>query len=310
MIAIFLAVLSFFFPVFAARSSGSYLVLEPEYSVAKEVAEPEVAVVEPEDPETPPPSQPKPAGSGLYEANTTVLESKEHGPMLCLGGMMDSYPPQCGDVPVDGWDWSAVRGEERAAGTIWGAYYVRGTYEDGRFGVTRTGRFHNEPSHDDYDFSPACDRPWLSPAPGKTSYEDFDAATMYANEQPDVSAVWVSYLDEDDPPEERDEMLLNAAFTGRLLHHEAEIRERWGGPLCVVRYEVARRRLLRIQRQLHGSVEEELGYQALGSSVDEVGSEVELNVVVLTEQLEDELERRYGDLVVATGALQPVARSD
>ena len=308
MIAILVAVLSFFFPVFASGSGGSYIDLGTSVATEVAVTEPEVPVAEPEDPEARPAPQPKAADPSLYEANTTVLESKEHGPMLCLGGMMDSYPPQCGDVPIDGWDWGAVAGEERAGGTTWGAYYVRGTYEDGRFGVVRVGRFRNEPSRDDYDFSPACERPWLTPNPGKTSYEDFEAAVTYANNQRDVSAVWVSYLDEEDPPEERDEMLLNAAFTGRLLQHEAEIRERWGGPLCVVRYDVARRRLSKIQRQLHGPVADELDYQSLGSSVDEVGSKVELYVVLLTVELKDELERRFGDLVEVTGALQPVAR--
>ena len=283
-----------------SASGGGQVVLEPEFSKARKVHAQPDPDPEPADPD------PMPGRPTLYEANTTVLESKEHGPMLCLGGMMDSYPPQCGDVPIDGWDWDAVRGEERASGTTWGAYYVRGTYEDGRFGVVRAGRFRNEPSRDDYDFSPACSGPWSTPNPAQTSYEDFDAATSYSNEQRDVSAVWVSYLDEDDPPEERDEMLLNAAFTGRLAQHEAEIRERWGGPLCVVRYDVARRRLLRIQRQLHGAVAEELGYQALGSSMDEVGSKVELYVVLLTTELRAELERRYGELVEATGALQPV----
>lgn len=293
------------FPFGAASTTSERqtLVLEPEYSVAQPVEGHRGSEQEPA-----PEPEPNPEQRTLYEANTTVLESREHIPMLCLGGMADSYPPQCGDVPVDGWDWDAVRREESANGTTWGSYYVRGTFQEGRFGLVKVGRFRNESSRDDYDFSPACDGPWLTPNPGKTSYEDFEAATSYSNKQRDVAAVWVSYLDEEDPPEERDEMLLNAAFTGRLEHHEAEIRERWGGPLCVVRYDIARRRLLRIQRQLHGTVADELGYQPLGSSVDEVGSTVELHVVLLTAELKAELKDRYGDLVEATGALQPVRR--
>src|SRR5919108_238757 len=46
--------------------------------------------------------------SGLYEANATVLDNGDDGPMLCLGTILTSLPPQCGDVPIANWDWNAV----------------------------------------------------------------------------------------------------------------------------------------------------------------------------------------------------------
>ena len=281
----------------ASESARGRIVLEPEISVAQPVESDR-------EPAPAPEPEPKPEGPVQYEANTTVLESKEHGPMLCLGGIMESYPPQCGDVPVDGWTWDAVEGEESANGTTWGGYHVRGTYEDDRFGVVKVGRFRNEPSRKDYDFSPACKKPWPSPNQSKTSHEDFEAAVTYANRQRNVSAVWVSYLDEKDPPEQRDEMLLNAAFTGRLAHHQSEIRERWGGPLCVVRYETSRRQLSAIRREV-GEMPE-IRKWSLWSDINEVQSYVEIGLIVLTEETEAKLRRRYGDLVKASGALQPV----
>lgn len=55
---------------------------------------------------------------------------------LCLGPMAQSYPPQCGGIPIEGWDWEAVDGEERAADHIWGAYAVTGAYDGHSFAVT------------------------------------------------------------------------------------------------------------------------------------------------------------------------------
>lgn len=300
-----MALLSFFFMPFSSSvESGSASVSHKKLgtSVGKTV------VLEPvETPKArlqPPPAvPPSRARDVLYEANTTVLESDEHGPMLCLGGIMESYPPQCGDVPIDGWDWDEVSGEESASGTTWGSYHVVGTYEEGRFGLVEAGRFRNERSGNGYDFSPACsDR--LVTDPSKTSSEHFENAVTYANGQRDVSAVWVSYLDKRDAPEERDEELLNVGFTGNLAAHEAELRQRWGGPLCVVRYEYSRRELAAIRREAENM--RGIRNQMLWSDMNEVDSYIQIGLIVLTDDLEAKVRRRYGDLVRLSGALQPV----
>ena len=51
-----------------------------------------------------------------YTVTTTVLESPEHGPQLCLGGVAESLPPQCGGPDIVGWDWESVAGEESELG--------------------------------------------------------------------------------------------------------------------------------------------------------------------------------------------------
>jgi hypothetical protein len=71
-----------------------------------------------------------------YEATTTVLESTDHGPQLCLGGVAESYPPQCGGPDVLGWDWNDVEGEESASGTTWGSYRVVGTWDGEALALT------------------------------------------------------------------------------------------------------------------------------------------------------------------------------
>lgn len=66
----------------------------------------------------------------------TVLEL-DGTPMLCLGPIAESYPPQCSGPTVIGWDWAAVDGEETASGVTWGAYAVWGDWDGETFSVTR-----------------------------------------------------------------------------------------------------------------------------------------------------------------------------
>jgi hypothetical protein len=48
---------------------------------------------------------------------------------MCLGMIMDSYPPQCEGPAIVGWDWRAVEGAESAVGVTWGEYRIRGTWD-------------------------------------------------------------------------------------------------------------------------------------------------------------------------------------
>jgi hypothetical protein len=77
-----------------------------------------------------------PALPAEVTAVATVLE-KDGTPMLCLGAIAESYPPQCGGPTVVGWDWAAVEGEETASGVTWGAYAVWGDWDGETFTVTR-----------------------------------------------------------------------------------------------------------------------------------------------------------------------------
>ena len=56
---------------------------------------------------------------------------------LCLGPVAESYPPQCGGIPVANWTWDGVDGAETSGGTTWGAYAVQGTYDGEEFTVTQ-----------------------------------------------------------------------------------------------------------------------------------------------------------------------------
>lgn len=51
---------------------------------------------------------------------------------LCLGAVMESYPPQCSGVPLDDWTWDGVDGSETSGESTWGTYAVYATYDGER----------------------------------------------------------------------------------------------------------------------------------------------------------------------------------
>jgi hypothetical protein len=78
-----------------------------------------------------------PAARGAVIGQGTVLQVADAPPQFCLGGVMESYPPQCSGPPIENWDWSLAPQSESASGVTWGAYAVTGTWDGAVF--TRTG---------------------------------------------------------------------------------------------------------------------------------------------------------------------------
>jgi hypothetical protein len=108
--------------------------------------------------------------------------------------------------------------------------------------------------------------------------------------------------------EDPGEFVLNVAFTGDLARHQAQLRPRWGGRLCVTRQQRSYRQLVRIQRDLHGEAGRDLGLRVLVSGICESANAVTLMVVVLEERAREALEARYGvGSVQAEAKLTPVA---
>jgi hypothetical protein len=253
-----------------------------------------------------------------YQATATVLESPDHGPELCLGIVLASFPPQCGGLPIPNWRWDQVEGEQTAAGTTWGRYQLVGTYDGAAFTVIRADpappasrpsaqeRFKDEPK-------PACPEPeggWELPDPARRSERYLEPVTRVARAAPDFAGLWLSYLAPmgDNVAEDPGEFVLNVAFTGDLARHQAELRPRWGGRLCVTRQQRSYRQLLGIQRELQGEVGAELGLRVLGTGIRESANAVTLMVVVLEERAREALEARYGvGAVQAEAKLTPVA---
>jgi hypothetical protein len=246
-----------------------------------------------------------------HEVNATVLESPEHGPELCLGGVAESLPPQCSGLPVAGWDWDQVEGEESVRGTTWGDFHVVGTYDGDTFTVFDVGPMEREPSRGDPVDTP-CPEPeggWASPDLSKASDPDLVALMRAVEEEPDFAGFWIDYVEE--PSDEKlvgpGGVIANVAFTGDVESRAEMIRTLWGGPLCLVQHDRTYEELSRIQRELSDGAAAELGLEVLGSGVSQEDNVVEVGVVVADETAIAAVEARYGPgAVVLDPALAPV----
>jgi len=90
------------------------------------------------------------------------------GPRMCLGMIMDSYPPQCEGPAIIGWDWASVDGEESAVGVTWGEYRIRGVWDGDVFTIDRPPVVAplTAATHD-----PSAPQPSASPDPACASSE-------------------------------------------------------------------------------------------------------------------------------------------
>ena len=66
----------------------------------------------------------------------TVLQVGNAAPQFCLGGVMESFPPQCSGPEIVGWNWDEVAGAESANDVTWGAYALQGTWDGLTFTLT------------------------------------------------------------------------------------------------------------------------------------------------------------------------------
>lgn len=234
-----------------------------------------------------------------YEADGTVLESSQHGPELCLGGVAESYPPQCGGIPITNWRWDDVDTAESANGTTWASVHVRGTYDGERFTLTAEPGPMRPPPDEPYRFGPACDRP-------EVVDERADGSTWgLAGDESDVPglvAIWVS-----DPQGGGYEgpFLANVIVRpGSADEARAHIRRSWKGALCIVE------RDQRTAKELdadHARLDEVLTQQILTSSPDYMRGKIVAHITVVDDQARREVDDAFGPGVVElTGALKPI----
>lgn len=259
-----------------------------------------------------------PAGEDqLYEATGTVLETEDDPAQLCLGVVLESLPPQCDGLPLERWDWTNVDGEERSGGTTWGDFHVTGTYDGTAFAVTDAGPPKPPDESDGDSIGTPCAEPpggWAPVDPARSSQEHVSKAVQAARKLPDFAGVWVDYYGEMDPDARSDEeaygdIILNVAFTDDPQRHEPELREVWGGPLCLTENERSYREVRAIQRELTDIAEREFGLRLLWSDTDETRGTVGIGVVVIDEETRAKLDERYGEGVIKVdAALRPVRR--
>lgn len=249
----------------------------------------------------------------------TVLDDGD-GAELCVGGQLDSLPPQCGGPGLVGWDWADHRGDFEESGQVrWGEFVVTGTFDgtDVTPAEVVPAAEWDEPApaaprHD--PFRTPCPEPeggWVPLDPATTTTATQDAAFRVAEALPTYAGGWVdqsvnpAYEDLDraaaagelnDPRQ----LVLNIQVTDDVTGAEAAVREVWGGALCVSRAPLTEVERRRVQDEVSDALP-----GVLGSSPGR--SRVEVTVLFDDGSLQAWVDQEYGEDVVLVGSgLRPV----
>ena len=203
------------------------------------------------------------------------------------------------------WAWDQVKGERSKNGTTWGNYRVAGIYDGGSFTLTeRPGSpgpstlFPNEP------LTTPCSPPadgWRPLDAGRANEQAMSAAVAAARQAPGFAGLWIVNAGMVD-------QVLNVAFTADLGRREAEIRQRWGGALCVVHHERTIRELRNIEAEFFAPAGSPFGLRLIGVGVDEPVNQVVIRGVLVDVGARRAIDARYGGAVRVVSALGPSDR--
>ncbi|MGH2808164.1 MAG: hypothetical protein ACRDKT_12925 [Actinomycetota bacterium] len=244
-----------------------------------------------------------------YQTYGLVWQGPNEPPQLCLGPANDTMPPGCEGPRVEGWNWDAVPVEGTAGDYRWGTYEVTGYY-DGKTFTLVEARVPEEFDAEEDVIETPCEEPpggWRVEDPERAAEADRTAAIRYAENQPEHAATWVVYIDEPTEYTDVKDMILNIAFTegADVETFEAEMRQLWDGPLCVIaRPTLSQRELSAIQNSDWGK---DFGLHGLWSSLDVVKGTVEIGVVLIDSETRRAIDERYGEgVVIVYPAIRPV----
>lgn len=236
------------------------------------------------------PPTPVPDGEVRTQGLVMVLDDGD-GPEMCLGGVAESYPPQCGGPALTDFEWGDV-GFEEASGVRWGSYALTGTFDGTAFTVTDAipAALYDVMAEPEQDpLAAACDDATTTDT-AKATPEDMDATLAAASALPTYATAWLTGN------------TINVAVTEDADGAEAELRRTWGGMLCVTTVERTEADLNAINQELQGA----LGEQLLTSGSFAPDS-LDAQVVFDDGSIQDWADETYGDgLVRISSALVPV----
>jgi len=236
------------------------------------------------------PPTPVPDGEVRTQGLVMVLDDGD-GPEMCLGGVAESYPPQCGGPALTDFEWGDV-GFEEASGVRWGSYALTGTFDGTAFTVTDAipAALYDVMAEPEQDpLAAACDDATTTDT-AKATPEDMDATLAAASALPTYATAWLTGN------------TINVAVTEDADGAEAELRKTWGGMLCVTTVERTEADLNAINQELQGA----LGEQLLTSGSFAPDS-LDAQVVFDNGSIQDWADETYGDgLVRISSALVPV----
>jgi hypothetical protein len=212
------------------------------------------------------------------------------GPEMCLGGVAESYPPQCGGPALTDFDWGDV-GSEEASGVRWGSYALTGTFDGSTFTVTDAipaALYDTMAAPEEEPLAAACDDPTTTDT-AKATPEDMDATLAAASALPTYASAWLTGN------------TINVAVTEDAEGAEAELRRTWGGMLCVTTVERTDADLNEVNQELQAA----LGDQLLTSGSTSPDS-LDAQVVFDDGSVQEWADATYGDgLVRVSSALVP-----
>ena len=234
---------------------------------------------------------PVPDGEVRTRGLVMVLDDGD-GPEMCLGGVAESYPPQCGGPALADFEWGDV-GFEEASGVTWGSYALTGTYDGTTFTVTDAipAALYDAMAEPEQDpLAAACDDATTTD-PAKATPEDMDATLAAASALPTYASAWLTGN------------TISVAVTGDAEGAEAELRRTWGGMLCVTTVERTDADLNQVNQELQAA----LGDQLLTSG-SFAPDTLDAQVVFDDGSIQDWADATYGDgLVTISSALEPTA---
>lgn len=272
-----------------------------------------------------PPAVPSAPGERLVSTRgaAEVMERGD-GAILCVGGLYTaSLPGSCTGVPLIGWTW-----DERVAIDDWGhrsGYFeVTGVYDPRHHTFTvREAITADGPGDADdlastkVDFTTPCPEPnggWRVRDAAMTTDDALQAVISRAESIAGHSIVWVDRppmppeLEEaaargEDVSPDIGETIVNVSRVGDLAAVEAELREIWGGMLCVT----PAVRTAAEYRAIGEEIVDELGRNLLYGGRDSIHEWMAYAVVYDDGTLQREYDERYGVGVVRfDSALIPV----
>lgn len=279
--------------------------------------------------EPPPPAASPTAmlpADGPVRAIATVLDEGA-GPVLCLGGVMTSLPPQCDGPAVAAWSWDE-RPHETAGGVKWGDYTMVGVWD----GTTFTPAEVRETTPEDWPeddtralFASRCEEPdggWTPVDPATTTGETLASAHEVAARLPDYALSWgdqtinprwdeaqdldgggESALEVERAMNDPRYTVLNVAVTDDLARAEQAVREVWGGALCVTRFANTEDRL----REVADALGDLPG--GLGRGYGTISNTVEISVVHDDGSIQAWADEEFGaGVVTVTSALRRVEK--
>lgn len=201
--------------------------------------------------------------------DTTVIDAGT-GPVACIGGVAQSFPPQCSGLPVAGLDWTALTEPwQEEAGVRWADLRVVGSWDRDTGTVTVTevpGPVQRpepvRPGATDYTLPEAC------AGIADQATRDADAVLAWTFENPDRSGgMWLA--DGTIP------VLQVAGDPGPVA---ADLQAALGVPVCVVAVDWTEAELIGLQQALGPLYDDQTVWVA---GTDIVAGVIELTVPVV-----------------------------